>query len=385
MLCRADYTDEQWNEMQKGIEEKLARKWTNSPHVENIFEILGKNAPEVSAADAKSDYPNNGEHWDRRPEPSDVESGFGFVSPKASKNAAPYGTKAYAGDARYCNVDGFSVEYFPAISKFRCKGANVAKMWSDYAETVLIIDDPALLDLLAKVGAYKLPSTPRGSKQVFLALHPAFVEAHPEIQGELDAARTEGNLFDIRDYAGLIEREGEWTIKTKWLGEAPLELMEPLLSARLAEAASSVRGRAMRGYTDTKYGKIKNLQDATALANTLMLDKSFVTVPSLSSGKRGSAKGIWAKICEGHNFDFSCAKPSADAMELSHKVDMVESAARLWNDMYDKTRLCVCIDERELGRHGFIYERFEELAKITGMDSTIEALKEGVPEEDLLS
>lgn len=332
---------------------EITRKWTNSVHVENIFEILGKNDPEKNSQFIRK-YHEGGIFWPICPIHSD--RGFGFVNPRASKSTTPYGTKALSGDVR-------------------CE--------TDYAETILIIDNPAYFDLLSKVGAYELPHIPKDSKQVFLALHPDLVDAHPEIHAELDAVKEEGNLFDIRDWQHLIVDE-QYGV-TKWLGEAPLSVMEPLLATRLAEAISSIRGYVMKGYTDAKYGQIKNMQDVVALANILMLDKSFIVLPSLASGKNVSAKSVWSKICKEYRFDFSCAVLSKDVAELSHKIDMVESAVRLWNNMYEKTRMSVCIDEKELGKHGFIYDRFEEMAKVTGMDSTIDALKTGIDVRDLLA
>lgn len=377
-LSKSDYTPEFWAEMQDNIEKKIKRAWTDSYIVEGIFEVLGLNDEERVQSQARH------VGWSTN---SFSKEQIGYLNPKASKACVPYGTKAYGLDVRFRTAGGNKEPVAPASgTRSMYSAPDAGHTMTDYASTIFIIDNPAYIDLLVKVGKYTMPKLPRGKDMVFLAMHPVFVESHPELVPYLDEARVRGELFDIADYREHMEISGEGIRPTVfWTGEVPMEIMEPLCAEKLSEAVSSIRGSVVRGFSDSKWGKVKDIHDCINLADAIMMQRNFVKFPSLGARKQLPTKGQWAKICEEHRFDFSHAKPNAEAKELVEKIELVAAAASLWRDWHVKTRVAICIDERDFPRTDFVFDAFCEIGSIHGMDSSIDALLSGVPAEDLLA
>ena len=412
MITTTFYHDDYYDTFDARQAQKLSRKWTDSSHVKAIFDILDDERASIPLSDQDRDKTacTVNEVYE--------QNGVGYFNPNLDGKfegtlwSSPINTRGW--DARYCEAGSNECAKIGDLP-------DIPGCMTDYADTIFIIDNPAYIDLIIMVGEFTL-SEPVDDGRVFLALHPDFVESHADIARIAEAARTEGNLFDIRDWkksGKLAERtikKGPFVARhAYWTGSLPKEIAEAQIIARLMTTAQSATGNIIKSY-NIYYDIDLSLIGAVNLANALMMQRDLFDIDSFSVDAESDPNQLdeedlfgylidwgfkdtsgnddkphyvnknFSEFMNRNNFHFDDNAPCADAMiqQLAENVRKFADVTRIWNSMYKNRRVAVHFAQSEIEENK-IFSRIFELGQFLGMDDYIDTVDSGVPVEDILA
>lgn len=390
-----DYSEEYCASFDERINEKMNREWTQSQHVRDAFRLLDEifKFSDIEPISGKSLHASSYDY---------TLYGAGFIDPHDGRNSTPRGYKARATTAKGKRPWDFRYqrstsreEYTESLSitgykrHYDGKAVDEPACYFDYGSTIFVVDMPQLIDIIVKSGEYKMPKCAKN--EVFLAMTPEFVKAHPEMEAILFAADADGELFDIRKWYnnGTIERidlkVSYRPYKYVWHGKVPDEIVEMRLANRLSDIVSATRGSVIKGYNEDKWGSVKDVQSCVNLADALMMQKGYIEFPSLKKGKKISSNGTWKKWSEDNHVDFADHKMSDEMRAIAAKLDELSDVSGFWKRAHDDFRIAVLLDEKDFRRADFVFDKFSSIGKLLGVDNYIETYEAGVPAEDILA
>lgn len=385
-LRNSDYSDGYRKSFPERNAVKMEREWTKSEHVRELFDVIY----EIYDLPTEVNV-NENRRW--HSEWCAITT-IGYINAKGKRKG--YGARddksgiGLEWDVRYNIAGGNKVPITTDLSPDRRwleDRPDLPECYTDYADTIFVIDNPAVLDVLIATGHYKMPKSAKG--EVFLAMSPTFVEAHPEVSKIVDAAKLDGKVFDVRDWyaAGLLEPADEHSYKTpiNWLGEMPDEVAEPKLAAKLSEVVSSVRGSVITGYRSDKWGRIKDVQSCLNVANALALDPEFITLPTIARGKKLSSNGKWAKFEKANRIYFKGDGYSKRMREIDKKIDDLDEIIRFWSKAREDYRFSILLDEDDFCDKDFVFEKISVLGRLIGVDDYVDTFNFGVEADDILA
>lgn len=417
------YTPEYLADLPSRMEAKRNRSYTESPYVREVFDYMdsiclspifdqGHNrSTTITAAcykDAGIGYLNP-KPYRESPELAGYhdlsldEKGWTFDRALYTSNLPER-----AWDVRYCSAYGNEA---PMVGELE----DIPECVTDYADTIFVIDNPAYIDLLVRAGeiAKIAPDESADEYQVFLALHPDFVERDERIADIVARADAAGDVVDIRKWKSngmLIEKQDKdrynyfTSTRVFWHGPHPGDLSELDSIRRIASAVASLNGSLFQGYdfdggTDMPWEDVPIMGDSDemdeseeadmrhclSMANALLMCPGYITLPCFERGQSLEADEVWERILRDNNINVENARPPKEAAELAEKVKQLEDACRIWKSMYASRRLALHFKNYEYKRDDFIAARIIELGRFLGMADYIDTLRAGVPVEDIMA
>lgn len=265
-----------------------------------------------------------------------------------------------------------------------------------FADMVFIADTIWHIDLLEHVGYAKVPKKKDKCELKYLVMSPEVAD-NENIRNIIADLKAAGKVCDIRD---VIET-GEFVIHEEeiqmlngqtridrtyeWRGPMSFADAEVKIAQRLSEIVSSVRGNVIEGWRSDKWGAVKDIHCVLNIANALMMDKDFISLPTAAKGKKIGAGGIWGKVAKEHQVDFSHAAFDEQANELWDKVSQLEDVVRFWWRARADWRFAVLLDEDEFNDAQFVFDKMYAMGHLVGVDDYIKTWSAGVPADDILA
>lgn len=399
-------SDEERQRYEQEIRQKMERKWTESPYVEEIFgflETIAGSAVRSGRASASDGYDMVGNRGAFSAGCHLSESTpIGYLNPRASRTQEPIGYKA-------CGCQEWELEggirerwdirwhkmpedRLPRVRRQSLNGLidyiDVPECYTNIATTIFVTDQANMLDVLEIVGEIDPPRCE--DDEVFLVVTPKFISKHPELSDIICHAKAAGEVIDVRDWireGGFVEARDERGCRQwKWTGSVPYDIAEELLASRMdyiARCASpSLIGVFGRG---VRFNGKDALTDASIIARAMTLRPDAYRFPALSSGRKVTMKGKWNKLARAFDFSPGSYQPPFD--ELAEEVSMLEDVARIWAWAAEgETRPPTLLEgsAHVMEPPEFIAE-VSRIADELGLASSIETLYSGVPVEDIIA